>query len=258
MKNIVIAAGYATRLGELTKNFPKPLLEVGGKSILDWLLDDLDRYHVISRFAVITNSCFADHFRRWRDEKQGDPFRSLSAPMEILDDGTTSNETRLGAVRDLLWGMESLGWSGETLVLAGDNLLDFSLGIFLDYFRHHSGNAVMRYREPDPERTRKCGVLEMGEGDRVLSMEEKPDAPKSDWCVPPFYAYRNLTPEKIRASLAEGGGADAPGSLLSWFCRNEPVFALEMPGCRFDVGNLAGYQRIRAEYRGPVPSDCRE
>ncbi|MBQ5788674.1 MAG: nucleotidyltransferase family protein [Thermoguttaceae bacterium] len=254
MNCIVLAAGYATRLYPLTENFPKPLLEVGGKTIVDWLLDDLNRGGKIERCAVVSNAKFAEHFRQWRDAKQASETK-FNAPIEIVDDGSTSNETRIGAVKDILFAMETLGWSGDTLVVAGDNVLSFSLNLFLDYFERKGketpgANAAMRYFEPSVEKLRKCGVLEIGADDRVLSMEEKPAEPKSHWCAPPFYCYAGLTCDKIRAALADGCGFDAPGSLLAWTCKNEPTFAFETPGVRFDVGNLESYQKIKAEYKG--------
>ena len=252
MNCVILAAGYATRLYPLTENFPKPLLEVGGKTIVDWLLDDLDRYGKIKEYVVVSNARYADCFQRWRDAKEAgrDGLTPTSAPIRIANDGSTTNETRIGAVKDLLFALETLKLSGDCLVLAGDNVLDFSLGAFLEYFERKPGDAVMRYYEPSVEKLRKCGVLELGEDDRVLSMVEKPSEPKSHWCVPPFYAYRNLTPEKIREALEQGCGYDAPGSLVAWLCQKEPVFAMEAPGRRYDVGNLESYEKIKSEYRG--------
>ena len=101
MKNVVIAAGYATRLGELTKNFPKPLLKIGEKSILGRMLDDIDRIHEIDEHVIITNHKFAPVFEVWRAKEC-----RWKKPVTILDDGTETNERRLGAVCDLLFAME--------------------------------------------------------------------------------------------------------------------------------------------------------
>ncbi len=253
MNCIVLAAGYATRLYPLTENFPKPLLKVGEKSIVDWLLDDLDRYQKIEKFVVVSNARFANHFRDWADAKAKGKDGALptNAPVEILDDGSTANETRVGAVKDILFAIEKANLTGDLLVIAGDNVLDFSLGALVKYFdEKKDGCAIMRYYEPSVEKLRKCGVLEIDENDRVLAMTEKPDEPKSHWCAPPFYAYRGMTAEKIKRALEQGCGFDAPGSLAAWTCKNELVYAMEMPGKRFDVGNLESYQKIGSEYRG--------
>ena len=252
MNCVVLAAGYATRLYPLTEHFPKPLLKVGKKTIIDWLVDDVDRFGKIDRFTVVSNARYADNFLRWRSDKAlgRDGLIPTRAPIEILDDGSTTNETRVGAVKDILFALENANLSGDLLVLAGDNVLDFSLGAFVDYFERVDGSAIMRYYEPEPALLRKCGVLELGEGDRVVGMVEKPAEPKTHWCVPPFYAYRGLTPAKLRDALAKGRGYDAPGSLAAWLCEREPVYAFEMPGRRYDVGDLESYRKISAQYEG--------
>lgn len=252
MNCVILAAGYATRLYPLTENFPKPLLKVGEKTIVDWLIDDVDRCGKIERFVVVTNAKFADFFYKWRDDKAAgaEGLVPSKAPIDVLNDGSTSNETRIGAVKDVLFAIEEANLSGDLLVLAGDNVLDFSLKTFVDYFERVDGDAIMRYYEPDPKKLRKCGVLELGENDLVLSMVEKPQEPKSNWCVPPFYAYRGLTATKLRDALKQGCGYDAPGSLAAWACANEKVYAALMPGKRFDVGDLESYNKISAEYRG--------
>ncbi len=243
---LVLAAGYATRLYPLTERFPKPLLPVAGKPILDWLLDDLDAAGCVSRYAVIGNHRYAAHFAAWAEGAQ----KRLSAPITVLDDGSESNDTRLGAVRDLHFAIESLGCDDDLLVLAGDNVLDFSLRCFPAYFAKKRATCVMRHFEPDAARLSRTGVLELGEDDLVLGMEEKPAAPRSHWAVPPFYIYAKSDARLVGAALSEGCAADAPGSFIAWLCKRRPVYAMEMPGSRFDVGTLEAYRAIDASYRG--------
>ncbi len=253
MNCVILAAGYATRLYPLTENFPKPLLKVGEKTIVDWLIDDLDRLGKIEKFVVVSNAKFAKHFYQWRDDKAAgkDGLVPTKAKIEVLDDGSTTNETRIGAVKDILFAIEKAELAGDLLVLAGDNVLDFSLRKFVEYFEKKSdGCCLMRYYEPSEAKLRKCGVLQLDENDRVIDMTEKPAEPKSHWCCPPFYAYRGVDAEKIRGALAQGCGYDAPGSLAAWLCANETVYAMEMTGKRYDVGNLESYQKICSEYRG--------
>lgn len=117
MKNIVIAAGYATRLGELTKNFPKPLLKIGDSTILGRMLDDIDTIPEIDEHIIITNHKFAHIFEDWKKEQ------TYTKPVTIIDDGTETNETRLGAVCDLLFAMDKLNINDDMLVVAADNIL---------------------------------------------------------------------------------------------------------------------------------------
>ena len=242
VKCLILAAGYATRLYPLTENFPKPLLEVQEKTILDWLLDDIDRSGHIDQYIVISNLKFADCFRKWAEGHR--------LPVTVLDDGTESNETRLGAVRDIQFAIESLRLKDDLLVIAGDNLLDFSLGRFIEYQKKKNTTCIMRYWEPDKNKLHKTGVAEVDETDRILRMEEKPAHPRSNWCTPPFYIYRASDLPLVQKGIEEGCGTDAPGSFISWLCRQTTVYAYEMPGKRYDIGNLESYLTIKKSYKG--------
>ena len=136
MKCIIIAAGYATRLYPLTENFPKPLLEVGEKPILDWLIQDVEDQ--IDEFIVVTNHKFANIFEKWAEEKRN---------VRIIDDLTESNETRLGAVRDIQLAAKEI--DDDVLVMAGDNLLDFSLKGFINFAKQKKTSCVMCHEEND-------------------------------------------------------------------------------------------------------------
>lgn len=241
MKCLILAAGYATRLYPLTENFPKPLLDVGGKAIIDWLIDDLRTAGKIDEFVVISNHKFARCFHDWARDRE--------YKVTVVDDGTSTNETRLGAVRDIQYAVEQLGIDDDMMVLAGDNVLDFSLTKFLAYAVEKQSSCVMRYFEPKTETLPKRGVLEL-DGDRVLRMEEKPQQPKTQWCCPPFYFYTKEDARRIGEALHDGCGYDAPGSFIAWLAERAPVYAMEMPGSRYDVGDLASYTKIRNEYRG--------
>ena len=327
MKCLILAAGYATRLYPLTENFPKPLLEVAGKTITDWLVDDIASTGAVDGFAVVTNSRFAPFFHEWASRRLMDSLErldalasderdegaeggegtagehgphpvspdalaqaegtagehgphpvspdafaqtegtagehehpvspdaakglaALSSGIAVIDDGTSTNETRLGAVRDIALAIDTLGWDDDILVVAGDNVLDFSLSSFIEYSLNKGTTCIMRYPEPDPARLRKSGILEIGEGDLVIGMEEKPAVPRSNWCCPPFYVYSKADAAKVSLALAEGCGADAPGSFIAWLCSRSPVHAMLMPGSRYDIGDLESYKSVCRTYRG--------
>ena len=242
MKCLILAAGYATRLYPLTENFPKPLLDVGGKTILDHLVDDIHTAGLVDEYVVISNHKFAHHFDRWAAEK--------NMKITVVDDGTSSNETRLGAVKDIQFAIEKLGLDDDMLVIAGDNVLSFSLTAFLDYAKEKNTSCIMRYYEQEEQKLRKCGVVEVDDKDRVVSMEEKPAVPKSHWCCPPFYYYTRRDAKLVEQGIAAGCGTDAPGSYIAWLCGQTAVHAMQMPGRRFDVGNLESYQQVQESYRG--------
>ncbi len=242
MNCVILAAGYATRLYPLTEHFPKPLLPVGEKRILDWLLDDLAGAGGMEEIVLVSNHRYAAVFRDWA--------ASRPEPIRVLDDGSESNENRLGAVRDLALALNELGTEKETLVMAGDNLLDFSLAHFLAYAREKGSSCAMRYAEPSPERLRHCGVAVVDAEDRILSMTEKSPEPPSHWACPPFYLYTPQALKLLETALESGCGADAPGSFLAWAAGRLPVCAMEMPGRRYDIGDLKSYEQVKKEYRG--------
>lgn len=244
MKCLILAAGYATRLYPLTENFPKPLLEVGGKTILDWLVDDIDTAGLVDEYIVISNHKYAHHFDAWAKTK----------PMKVIvvDDGTSTNETRLGAVKDIQFAIDQLQLDDDMLVIAGDNVLNFSLTKFMAYAREKRTSCIMRYFEGEEKKLQKCGVVEIDGENRILSMEEKPAVPKSHWCCPPFYFYTREDARLVAKGIDAGCGTDAPGSYIAWLCTQTPVYAMEMPGKRFDVGNLESYKKVCEEYQGNI------
>lgn len=235
MKNIVIAAGYATRLGELTRNFPKPLLKIGSNTILGRMLDDIDRIPDIDEHIIITNHKFAPIFDQWRQEQH------YTKPITIVDDGTETNETRLGAVCDLLYAMEQLSLDDDLLVVAADNLLFFSFQEFVDFAKSKATSCIMCHEQPSIERLQRTGVVEVDSQWRVLGMEEKPQEPKSHWAVPPFYIYLKKDLPLVRHAVADGCGKDAPGNLAHYMVEHTVMHAWPMSAGRFDIGSLDTY-----------------
>lgn len=245
MKCMILAAGYATRLYPLTENFPKPLLEVQGKTILDWLIDDVDSSGQIDEYVVISNHKYVHHFDAW--------VKTKTQKITVVDDGTDSNENRLGAVKDIQFAIDELGLDDDMLVIAGDNLLDFSLTKFVDYACGKKASCVMRYYEPSDQRLLKCGVVTIGENDRILRMTEKSPNPETHWCCPPFYYYTKADTRLVQKGIEAGCGTDAPGSYIAWLCTQAPVYAMEMPGSRYDIGNLESYNQVQKIYKGVTP-----
>ena len=242
MKCLILAAGYATRLYPLTENYPKPLLNVKDKTILDWLVDDIDGAGLVDEFIIISNHRFAHHFTDWAKGKK--------QRITVVDDGTSTNETRLGAVKDIQFTIDKLELDDDMLVIAGDNVLDFSLQRFARYALEKKTSCIMRYYEPSTEKLRKTGVAVVDEADRILSMEEKPAEPKSHWCTPPFYIYKASDVGLVKVGIDSGCGVDAPGSFIAWLSSVTPVHAFEMPGKRYDIGNLQSYEEVKRNYHG--------
>ena len=308
MKCVVIAAGYATRLGELTKNFPKPLLKIGQNTILGRMLDDIDQIPEIDEHIIITNHKFAHIFEDWRNERLqapltshcsqrvsaglsesgaspassmvsgGSPASSMASggspassmvsggspassmvsggspasisvpsglaarkPITIIDDGTETNDTRLGAVCDLLFAMDKLCIKDDMLVVAADNLLFFSFNEFVKFAKEKGTSCIMCHEQPSIEKLQRTGVVELDASNRVLGMEEKPEVPKSHWAVPPFYIYLKKDLDLVRHSVANGCGKDAPGNLAHYMVEHTTMHAWPMSAGRFDIGSLDTY-----------------
>ena len=272
MKNIVIAAGYATRLGELTAYFPKPLLKIGEKSILERMLDDIDQIPEITEHVIISNHKFAHHFEEWKNSLplREDGGSHYTKPITIIDDGTETNDTRLGAVCDLLFAIEKMeerdrnngslsigeGWGEALLVVAADNLLFFSFADFVKFAKEKNGSCIMRHYQPSIDKLQRTGVVVLDENDKVLNMEEKPQEPKSNWAVPPFYIYMKKDLDLVRHSVENGCGKDAPGNLAHYMVDNTTMYAWEMKRSdgnenepiRFDIGSLDTYYEACAKY----------
>jgi glucose-1-phosphate thymidylyltransferase len=259
MKNIVIAAGYATRLGELTKNFPKPLLKIGDSTILGRMLDDIDTIPEIDEHIIVTNHRFASIFEDWAKEQK------YTKKITVIDDGTSTNETRLGAVRDLQYAIEVLQereivnskssnskWPDDMLVVAADNLLFFSFKGFVDFAKEKGTPCIMCHEQPSREKLQRTGVVVLDENNKVLNMEEKPQEPKSTWAVPPFYIYKKENIDMIMHAIENGCGFDAPGNLAHYMVDNVTMHAWPMAGTgenlRFDIGSLDTYKEACEKY----------
>ena len=242
MKNVVIAAGYATRLGELTKNFPKPLLQIGNSTILGRMLDDIDRIQEIDEHIIITNHKFAPIFDKWVAGLH------YQKPVTVVDDGTETNETRLGAVCDLLFAMEKLHIDDDMLVVAADNLLFFSFSEFVNFAKEKGTSCIMCHEQPSIEKLQRTGVIVVDENMKVLNMEEKPRVPKTHWAVPPFYIYLRKDLDLVRHAVENGCGKDAPGNLAHYMVEHTIMHAWPMSAGRFDIGSLDTYEEAKLKY----------
>ena len=245
MKCFILAAGYATRLYPLTENFPKPLLSVGGKTIIDRILEDLEQIPGITEYVVISNHRFIGHFEEWRRQLK------FSRPVTVLDDGSVDNDHRLGAAKDIWFAAEKTGIADAegsremVFVAAGDNVLDFSLAGFLNFAAEKETSCVMCHEEPELKKLQKTAVITLDENCRITSYEEKPEKPKGNLAVPPFYIYRPEDLLRIPEALAEGCSADAPGSFAAWLSGKAPMHAWRMSGKRYDIGDLKSYEAVQ-------------
>ncbi len=246
MKAIILAAGYATRLYPLTKNFPKPLLEVGGKTILDHLIEQIKAIADIDGVYVVTNHRFYGHFADWARTNRA---VHTGGEIEVLNDGTTSNDDRLGAVGDIQFAIDARDIADDVLVLAADNILLFSLQTLVNIFKSNPvSHIAVRYNSDYDDRKRR-GNVRLDKDNRVLQFIEKPDKPISEWSALPVYIYPASILPRFEEYIANGGNSDAPGHFLEWLHTCETVYAYNIDGGVLDIGNRESLAEARAFFQ---------
>jgi glucose-1-phosphate thymidylyltransferase len=241
MKCILLAAGYATRLYPLTKDKPKPLLEVGGITILEHIIKKIEKIDRIDNIYIVSNDRFYLQFVDWVEDYRG----KASKDIKVLNDLTTSNENRLGAIADIKFAIDSEEIKSDILVMAGDNLFDFELTDFESFYRKVGHDCITVHELDKVEDLRRTGVVEVDKDFKVISFEEKPKGPKSNLAVPPFYIYKEDTLELFSKYLNEGNNPDAPGNFIPWLIQHKDVYAYKFEGMRYDIGTLESYERVR-------------
>lgn len=245
MKAIILAAGYATRLYPLTENFPKPLLEVGGKTILDHLIEQIKTIADIDGAYVVTNHRFYGHFADWARANRA----HTGVETEILDDGTTSNDDRLGAVGDIQFAIKARDIADDVLVLAADNILLFSLQKLVNTFNSNPFSHIAVRHNPDYDDRKRRGNVQLDGDNRVLQFIEKPERPFSEWSASPIYIYPASILPRFKEYVDNGGNPDAPGHFLEWLHACETVYAYDIDGSVLDIGNRESLAKARAFFR---------
>lgn len=261
MKAIVLAAGYATRLYPITKNFPKPLLEIGGKTILDYLINQIRKIPDIDEVHLVSNSRFVGHFQEWLtkldDQAEDEAGDHHGLRIKIHNDGTSSAEDRIGAIRDLLVPIDAENLNDDLLVTASDNILQWSLNDLVKTWKRNGEFHICVRHEEDREDLKKRGNAILDNDDRLVNFVEKPQDPKSNWVVPPIYIYPKPSLPVINDYLEDttiethGIRGDSPGQIVEWLYTRIPVYAHKIDGEILDIGNPSSLAQARAMMRGP-------
>jgi glucose-1-phosphate thymidylyltransferase len=208
------------------------LLPLAGRPMIDYLLDRIDALEDLHEVHLVSNARFADDFRAWAWERRG------RLPIRVLDDGTLSNDDRLGAIGDIRFTIEQAGLEGDELfVVAGDNLIGYDLRDYVGFWRERGGSAIALRAEPNRELIKQYGVVEVDDEDRVLSFEEKPAEPRSSLAATAAYLYPPEHVELIPLYLDEGNPPDAPGNYVAWLHTRAQVYGYRFTGDWLDIGN---------------------
>lgn len=235
MDCILLAAGYATRLYPLTEHTPKALLKLGSKTILDRVMDKLEEIEQLNNVYVVTNHRFAALFTDWAKAYGG------KKPVKVLDDGTTDNDNRLGAIGDMQYVIDREHLEDELFILASDNIFHFSLLGMVDMYYEKGCDLISAHYIAEKATLQKMGVVELDARNKVLGFEEKPQEPKSHYGVPPFYFYRKSTVPLIKKYLEEGNNPDAPGHFIPWLITQTDVYAYTFDDLIIDIGTPESY-----------------
>lgn len=237
MRLVVLAAGYATRLYPLTLDRPKPLLPVGGRPMLEHLLDRLEPIGFDATY-VVTNAKFAPHFRAWASGRG----------VTVVDDGTTDEESRLGAIGDLGLVLEREAIDDDVIVVAGDNLFDRDLGGFGELARSRAEPLLAVYDIGSLDEMRRFGAVEVDSEGRIVGFEEKPAEPRTTLAALALYHYPRATLPLVRRYLAEGRDPDQPGRLVAWLHAFTPVYTWRFEGRWYDIGSRETLETADAEF----------
>ena len=241
---LILAAGYATRLYPLTLNMPKALLPIDNKPIIDYIVEQIETIDEVKEIVVISNHRFAPNFFEWAENG---PFKKN---LTVIDDGTTSEETRRGAIGDILFAIEEKKIDDEILVVAGDNFFTYSLKDYYDFYREKDRDCVCVKKFDNRELLKQFGVAVLDENGRVLEIEEKPAKPKSDTAVYATYMYKKDTVPLFRTYIEEGNKPDAPGYFLEWLYKRKDVYAYAFDGECYDIGTPESYRSVCEEFEG--------
>ena len=211
--------------------------------MLDWIRDRIGEVDEIDATYVVTNARYAADFEGWAADDDR---------LHVIDDGTTSNDDRLGAIGDIRLVIDRARIDDDLMVIAGDNLFDYSLRDYVSFWREKGvASAVALYRVSDRELLRQYGVVELDETARLVSFVEKPQDPPSDLAATATYIYSREHVPLIAEYVAEGNPPDQPGNLVAWLLHREPVYGYEFDGEWLDIGNreqlLEADNRLRRE-----------
>ncbi len=242
MKALILAAGYGTRLYPLTRDKPKPLLPVGDRPMIEHILEKIEKIEEIDKIYVVTNEKFAGHFHHWKDTYPG------RREIKIINDATTSDDNKRGAIGDMQLVIERERVDDDLLVIAGDNLFEFSLRDFATFFRE-KGASIAVHNLPDLEAVKRYSIVKLGEDRRIINFEEKPPQPATTLVAICLYLFPKDQLNLISEYLEEGNNPDAPGFYIAWLHRREPVYGFVFKGKWFDIGDLRCYEEANKGFR---------
>jgi len=244
MKALILAAGYATRLYPLTINRPKPLLPVGGRPMIDYIMDKLENLSELDEIYVVTNNRFFKNFQEWAEG------HSSSKKISVINDKTLTNEERLGAIGDIQLVIEEAKINDELLIIAGDNLFAFDMNNFIEFAKSHlPGCSIALHNIGSREEAKKYGVVKVDENNKLLNFAEKPTEPESTLVAICLYYFPKERLLKVSEYLRQSKHKDAPGNYIGWLVQNDDVHGFTFDSKWYDIGDKNIYERVKDSFK---------
>ncbi len=245
MKCILLCAGYGTRLYPLTLDMPKPLLPVAGKPMIEHILKKIEKVDEIDEVLIVANNKFFNNFRNW---KRGFTY---SKPITIINDGTNSDDDKLGAVGDIGFALKKEEIDEEVFVVGGDNLFEFDLTKLFDFFKEKKAPVIALYDVRDKSLAAgKYGVVEVDDADKIINIEEKPNEPKTTLVSTACYIFTKEVVEELKKQLEEGKNPDNIGEFLGWLIKSKDLFGVIFKEKWFDIGSKDQLKEADIEWSG--------
>lgn len=242
MKCILLCAGYATRLFPLTENFPKALLEIGHRPLLDYILDEVNTIDEVDKIYVITNDRYCKHFENWANVKNN------IKPIKVINDNTTSNDDRLGAIGDIMYVINKENISDDLLIIAGDNLFTYKLKDVINFYKQKKSTIVCAKKLDDIELLKRFAVAKVDNNDKIIDLEEKPEKPKSNLGVYATYIYPKEILKYFEIYKNEGNNMDSPGHFPQYLYNKEDIYVYKFDGECYDVGTHETLKEVNDLY----------
>lgn len=243
MKVLILCAGYATRLYPLTLNKPKHLLPIAGKPMLNYLIEKLEEVEEIDQIYLVTNQKFFLKFQEWGEKI------ATKKSIEVINDGTISDETKLGAIGDMDFVINKMDIRDDLLVVAGDNLFTLSVFEFVNFFQKRGRFSVVALHDvKNRELMRKYSEVRLNEEGRIVSFVEKPQKPQTTLAAICLYLFPKHKLYLIKRYLAQGNNPDQPGRYIQWLSQREPVYGYVFTEKWYDIGDLNQYKEADREY----------
>ncbi|MBS3151667.1 nucleotidyltransferase family protein [Candidatus Woesearchaeota archaeon] len=239
---ILLAAGYSTRLYPLTKNFPKPLLDVGGKPVITNIIDKMENFRDLNKIYVVTNNRYLSHFNDWRKNLK------TNLKIEIVNDGTLSEEDKLGAIGDIYFAIKEKSITNPVFMIGGDQLFDFQLNDIVTYFKEKNKDVISVCMIKDKNMLKHHGVVKLDKDNKIISFKEKPSNPFSNLAANCLHIYSEKTIAMLKEYLEQGNNPDQPGRFIEWLYPKKEVYGFISKGNIIDIGTPETLEKARKEF----------